>query len=86
LTREQGVRVQQARGRAVRQAVEQVMNRSNYRHLPDVTRTKNLEAAITNARRQATEQVKRELAGRVDDDRNEIHGKLPSSCSILWRN
>jgi hypothetical protein len=55
--------VQQARGRAVRQAVEQVMNRSNYRHLPDVTRTKNLEAAITNARWQVTEQVKRELAG-----------------------
>jgi hypothetical protein len=63
LTRERGVQLQQARGRAVRQAVEAVMSRPAYRHMPDVARQRNLEAAISNARRRATEQAKRELAG-----------------------
>ena len=61
LTPEGGVGLRQTRGRAVREAVEPVMNRSNYRYWPDVVRAKNLEAAIVNARRRATEQAKRDL-------------------------
>ncbi len=64
LSRAQQTDVRQARGHAVRDAVERLIRSGGYQQMTDAQRVQALEDAITRARSGASRSIRRDLAGR----------------------